>query len=308
LNWYPVINFIISFIGIPFFLYLAYTGVLSYKRSRNKNMLYFISSFTLFALMMFLYSFTPFLAKGQDFFAEITLGGSFILSMLILPIYIEYFHGIYKNIQYISTIFYFAVGGGFVMLFFQPWEIQYANDLHGYSQTISDLLLICMFIQFACVFFTMIQAYRVIKTKVNDEFMNVDQILKESTDNPELLLLVENRKDNLHRKNRVLNYIIFSYFLGICVICIGLLFPLSYIDSLGILIIAVPQAYFFSRDKEILVYLSAQKLQEDTKGLQTKFSKLHQQSNEFPHVIGVEVQSLIDFIEKADLILPHRKK
>jgi hypothetical protein len=61
--------------------------------SRNNNSLYFILSCVLLALMMFLYSFTPFLNEGQDLFAEVTLGGSFILSMLILPIYMEYFHG-----------------------------------------------------------------------------------------------------------------------------------------------------------------------------------------------------------------------
>ena len=82
----------------------------------------------------------------------------------------------------------------------------------------------------------------------------------------------------------------------------------SFIDAFGVLLIYAPQAYFYSRDKEILVYLSAQTLREDTKDLQKKLSALHKQSTEFPQILETEIQSMVDFIEKADLIIRDRNK
>lgn len=308
MNLYQLVYFLSCFIGGLILLYLTFTGLMSYKRLPNRPTLYLIAVFLLLAIMMFIYSLTPLLIEGQDFLAEITLGGGFILAMFVPPIYIEYFHKIYRKIAYISPIFYITVGGGFVMLFFQPWEIQYASYLHGFSHTFSDFFLIIFFIQLACLFFTMVQTFRVIKKGVDDELMNIDQIITEGTDNQELGFNMGTRKENLRGKNRILNYILFSYFLGICIICIGLLIPESFIDAFGVLLIAAPQAYFYSRDKEILVYLSAQTLREDTKDLQKKLSALHKQSTEFPQILETEIQSMVDFIEKADEILRDRDK
>ena len=154
----------------------------------------------------------------------------------------------------------------------------------------------------------MVQAFRVIKARVDDELKNVNQILKEGTDNQELMLLMENRKENLRGRNRMLNYIVLSVFLGFCAVCFGLLVPMSYMDTIGVLIVATPQAYFYSRDKEIMIYLSAQKVQEDTINLKKGINTLRHQSKTLPQIVESEIQSMVEFIEKADLILPHRNK
>ena len=63
-----------------------YTGILNYKKSRNKNTLYLIISFALLAIMMYSISLAPLLIDGQDFLAEITIGGAFILAMIVIKI------------------------------------------------------------------------------------------------------------------------------------------------------------------------------------------------------------------------------
>ena len=308
MNWFLLSKFLISFAGIPVSLYLTYTGLINYKRSKTKYTLYYIIAFALLAFALVVYTPTALLTKDQDLIAEFTLGGSFILMMIVLPIYIEYFHGIYKRVPYISQIFYYAVGGGFVTLFFQPWEIQYKSDFYGYCQCLSDITVFCLFTQFTCIFIIMFQTFRVIKTKVDIDFVNATQIFKENSDNQEIVLSLKDRKNNLKGKKRVLNYILLSYLIGICLIGIGFLISGSYWDSVGILVIVGPQAYFFSRDNDILVYLSAQKVREETMKLKKELNTLHWRSTTIPKNVEVEIESMVDFIEKADLILPHRNK
>ena len=137
-------KFLISFAVVPVSLYLTYTGIMNYKNSKTKYTLYYVFSFGLLTFAMILYVPTALLSEGQDFFAELTMGGSFVLMMVLPLVYIEYFHGIYMKVPYFSKLFYFAVGGGFVALLFQPWEIYYINTFYGYDQRLSDIIIICM--------------------------------------------------------------------------------------------------------------------------------------------------------------------
>jgi hypothetical protein len=301
-------KFLISFAGVPVSLYLMYNGIVNYKKSKSKSTLYYVISFGLLALAMILFTPTALLREGQTFFAELTLGGSFILMMILPVAYIEYFHGIYMKVPYFSKLFYFAVGGGFVTLLFQPWEIRYINTFYGFSQRLSDILIICMFIQLMCIFIIMVQTFRVIKAKLDTELVDETQKPEEDLDDQKSVPHSMDYKKLIQGKKRILNYIALSYLVGMCLIGLGLLIPGSYWDSVGIVVVVGPQAYFFSRDNEILVYLSTQKIREGTIKLKKDLNKLHQQSITLPKNVEVEIQSMVDFIEKADLLIRTRGK
>jgi len=70
----------------------------------------------------------------------------------------------------------------------------------------------------------------------------------------------------------------------------------------------VPQAYFFSRDNEILIHLLTYKVREEAKDLQKKLAILHKQVATFPQTVELEIQSMVDFIERADRLLCDREK
>lgn len=63
-----------------------------------------------------------------------------------------------------------------------------------------------------------------------------------------------------------------------------------------------PQIYYLSRDKKIFLFLFNQRVQEDFKNLQMNISLLHHSSYIIPEIQPVEIASLIEFIEKSDII------
>jgi hypothetical protein len=115
-------------------------------------------------------------------------------------------------------------------------------------------------------------------------------------------LLMAKKYDWIKKMKR-LDIILYSTIIGAVLVLLGL-FPQSYaLDSMGTFFIFYPQAYVLSKDREIFSYLFTQKVKEDTLDLQKEFIRLQRQTEVTSQIPHAEIQTLIDFIEKADTFL-----
>ncbi|OLS26676.1 MAG: hypothetical protein HeimC3_07780 [Candidatus Heimdallarchaeota archaeon LC_3] len=272
------------------------------KSSRKKTWFNFFIALGLFAVSMAVFSIAPFITKGQDMLAELSLGGGLILVMIGMIFYAEYWHTIYKKIPWFSKLFYFVAGAGLVLLLYHPWEIYY-NENYGYTQKLSEIFLGILIIQFICGIMIVTQSLRGIKMRLDSKILIFEDFIQNQFDpNQERSELIEG-KNSLIKKKKRFDFIIISYFLGLIFVILGIMFPDTIIlDSIGVLIAFGPHAVILSKDEELIFYLLSQKVQEEEETLQKKVTLLHQQFNGSSEVPQTEIQALINFIEKADSI------
>ncbi|GAG70038.1 unnamed protein product, partial [marine sediment metagenome] len=242
MSLYALIQFIIPAASIPFLVYLIVKCLINYEqKTRGKVSLYYSLSLAAIALTMGLYSIRAFLKEGQDLLAELSLGGSMILWLIAIGIYIEYWHTLYKKIPIFSKMFYVAFGGALVLVLFHPWEINYDN-LWGYNQSLSDSFIFLLIIQGVCVFVIIYQALGRIKEGIDNEILYISDLVHQMIDTQKEKDIFKNKKQELIKKKKRLSYITYAFFVGIFFVLLGIIIPgptLSF-DSIGILIIFIP--------------------------------------------------------------------
>lgn len=275
---FVIVRLFISVITIPLLIYLILKGVFSYKDFfKNRLSLYFTLSLGCLAFSFIFYCIPPFLARDQVLLAEIAFGVNFFLVMLTLVFYIEYFHTLYRVVPFFSKLFYYAAGAGFFSLLFDPWKITYLENL-GFNQSISDLLLGSILIQTLCMVVIVFRAMQSMKASF-DYKMQATSI---SSD----------RINDVKSKKRRIDLISLGFVFGAFFGILGLIFPTSYLDILSTLIVFVPQAYIFSRDREMIIYLLAQKIRARTEDLQKSMKILQNQSEVSNVILRTEVLAL----------------
>lgn len=304
MNIYGLLGFIISIIATVIIFYITVNGILLYRQNpKDKFLIHYVLTTSTFGFSVFLYSWTPFLIKGQEFLAEITLGGSLILIQIGAVFYIQYLHRIYPEDSWFPKLFYFATGGGFLSLFNEPWVIFFIEG-KGYCQDISIQLLVPLLLQGGCIFLTLFQAFSVIKKRIDQEIILTQQTQQEFISKEGTEESPKQRTKNLFEKKKRLNLIIISWIIGFLLLFLGLIFPGHsnfHLDSLGAVVIFLPQAYVFTKDKDLIVSLSVHKAKKSVYRLQKSLYKLQRR---FPDQnLKVEMGSILKFIEKADSLL-----
>lgn len=266
-------------------------------------MIYFIIALAITVIGMLLYSMAPFLKEEQKFLAEISLGGSLVLYMIALIFCFQFWQILYHEVPWISKTFYLATGAGFISLLNDPWEIYIVENL-GFHQTVSFQLIVLIIIQGGCTFIITFQTIYIIREKIDQEFVLTEKFRQGYVRSESKRKISVTRKQNLLAKKKHLNLIIYSWLIGLFLTTIGFALPGPYgfnLDTIGALIIIVPQAYILIRDKELLLSLRVQKTRDKAIKLQESFSKLQQQLSH--QILKTEVQALVKFIEKADSLL-----
>lgn len=297
-----LIRFIFASLTFLLLFYYIWTNY-----SINKKLVVKTNFINLYLGMLFLlssyilYLNTILLKEGEEFLAELSFGSSLICAVFGMFFYVEFWNSLYRKNSWLSKLFYLFSGACFILLISHPWQIVYIEN-YGYSQPISEIFLLTFFLEglFGIVIFS--QCIYNIKTRIEQGTESINTILVDNlTSDKEKNVLLE-RKIDLQEKNIHLTYIIIFSFLGFILLVIGLL-PGTYIlDSIGVFIALFPQVYYFSKDKEIFLFLFSQRVQEDFKNLQKNISLLHQSSYVSSDIQPVEIASLVDFIEKSDII------
>ena len=289
----PIIILLIIF-------YYFWNNISIHKNIQTLNYwFYFIVALVFFLLGFFVYIITPVLKKGDEILAEVSLGGSLVFLILGFFFYIEFWNSLYKKNSWLSKIFYLLAGATFILLIFHPWRIVYIEN-YGYTQSISEILLLTLFLEGLTGVIIFSQCIYKIKTRIKQSIESINSILENSIIDEQSELL--NRKKNLLEKNIHLDIIIISLFLGTIVGMVGLLPKTFIMDSIGAFILFFPQVFYFSKDEELLLFLFSQRVQEDVKNLQKNIYLLHQSSFNITESQADEIESLMKFIEKADTI------
>ena len=293
---FPVVTFLVI-------IFYFWKNISAHRKISTINhwINFFIGMF-FFSLSFFVYLITPLLQKGEEDLAEFSLGGSLIFLTIGLLFYFEFWNAIYKKNSWIVKIFYLCAGANFILLISHPWEINYIEN-YGYTQQISEIFYLFLFIEGLSGIIIFSQCIYNIKIRIKLGLESINSLLKDNLifDKEKIELL--ERKENLISKNKHLDFIIITTFFGFIIAMIGL-FPETFIlDTLGAFIVFFPQVYFFSKDEELLLFLFSQRVQEDVKNLQKNISFLQQSSYHSLETQNVDVTKLMEFIEKADTIL-----
>jgi len=93
-------------------------------------------------------------------------------------------------------------------------------------------------------------------------------------------------------------------------IIFGLILQGTELDSLGIIVMLVPQALIFFKSGNFYLYLLAQRVGESTEDLHRNFITLMEQRNDksvSPLALEAATKTLITFIEKADDLLQRKE-
>ena len=304
MNPYLILRWFIPFIATLILSYVCLQSILIYRRNpKDKFLIYFIIGLTIATISVFLYSMTPFIKEEQKILAEISLGGSIVLYMIALIFCVQFWQILYREVPWISKTFYFATGAGLVSLLNDPWEIYIIENL-GFHQTVSLQLTVLIIIQGGCTFIITFQTVHTIREKIDQEFVLTKKLRQGHVRSESKRKSSVTRKRNLQARKKRLNLIIYSWLIGLFLVTIGFALPGPYgfnLDTIGGLIIILPQAYLIARDKELLVSLRVQKTRDKAIKLQESFSKLQQQLSH--QILETEVQALVKFIEKADSLL-----
>ncbi len=305
MNTIQLLRFIFPLFAGLILSYVSLNAFILFKRNPKDNFLfYFIIALIFMAVNMLIYSITPFLEVGQESLAEITLGWSIILIMIAIPFYAHYLHLIYQEISWISKIYYIASGAGFISLLNNPWKIYMVENL-GFYQDVSLLLIILLSIQGGYIFILSIQALNTIQERIELELTFIGKNLKKSAnDGNRKISSVMKKQKQLLSKKRNIDLLKASWTIGIFLTILGLALPgtlYSNLDSIGMVIIFFPQAYFLTRDRDLLITLNVHKARDSAIQLQKSLSKLQKQLPQ--QVFSADVQSLLKFIEKADSLL-----
>jgi len=268
----------------------------------KKYWINFFLGILLIIIGYFLYLFYPLLKKGEEFMAELSLGGSIVFFVFGIFFYMEFWNSLYKKNSLISKFFYLSAGAGFILLISHPWQITYVEN-YGYTQPISELFLLTIFMEgsFGIIIFS--KCIYNIKTLITQRLEYIESILRDKSimDNEKSILL--RSKINLEEKNNRLDLIIILSSLGAFITMIGF-FPKTFIlDSIGVFMVFFPQIYYFSKDKEIILFLFSQRIQDDVKSLQKNIDSLYQNPFFSLENQTVEIASLIEFIKKTDKII-----
>ncbi|OLS26679.1 MAG: hypothetical protein HeimC3_07810 [Candidatus Heimdallarchaeota archaeon LC_3] len=305
MNLIMLLRFFVPLLTMLVILYVVIKFTFAQKHKSSKELsLNFTIGLGLIALGSGIFSITPLLENGQVLLAELSLGGSLILMMLGMVFYVEYWHALYKKIPWISKLFYFSVGGGFILLLNNPWEIFYSEN-YGYTQNLSEIFIAVLILQFVCGVVIIILSLRSIKMRIDSKIIKFENIIQNELQKEDQIIqkiALTDVKINLEMKNRRIDLIAFSFIFGIFLIGIGFLPNIILIDFIGILIAYGPQAYILSKDSELILYLLSQRPLEETKNLQNNVNLLPQQFNGSSEIPQSEIQALINFIEKADAI------
>ncbi|MFX0114772.1 MAG: hypothetical protein ACFFB3_09500 [Candidatus Hodarchaeota archaeon] len=212
-----------------------------------------------------LYTIRFFLIKGQDLLAQISLGGSMLLLMVGVIVFAEYLHQLHGKIPWTSTAFYFAAGGSFIALLFQPWKIAYDEEI-GYHQSISNVLAVLMVAQIIFLGVISWKTFQSIKEQVQEEIESQGMNISST-----------GRREELITKKMFLNRIIYCYIIGLILVGLGSLPGVIFLDYLGAIVAFVPQAYILTKDKEILLFLSTKRIKEGLRHLEKQISTVAQQ-------------------------------
>ena len=313
MNLYLITQAFVSFFTSLVLLYLFIRGILTYKNDPRKDIVNYSSGvFALSSLSMFIYSITPFVKEGQIILAEIALGGSLVLIQIVVAVYVQYWHSISREVPVISKLFYISLGASLAVLVSTPnlWEIYYMEGF-GYVQRISVIYLIvltlALFFAILILLDNLLRVRRVIRFELKYlETINSGNH-KNIANSDESLL--KHRKRLLNNQKRVIDskrsidIITFFWVVGSFLVIIGILIqgPNFNLDSIGVLFIFLPQAYFFTKDRRLLALMQVQELHTKAKQLNERFSSLDTSvSSEFSKE---SVQALSKFIEKADALL-----
>ncbi len=270
------------------------------------------------AFSMLLYGITPFLTEGQDILAEICLGGSLLLLQVGGIFYVQYWHTISREVSLISNLFFLVSGAGIVIIIggYNPWEIYYMPEF-GYHQDLSLLYsaIVGLVLIFAIlIMFVILNRVRT-AIKLEIEFIqHSQQVLQNSLENQTQQILgrqtrLLNNKSRFESNLRNLTVINFFWLIGCILVFLGVVLPgkLSFnADSIGVLFFFLPQAYYLTRNKDLLHLLQVQKVKVRAKKFHESFSKLEEQ---IPRDISSKnVEALVKFIEKADALLYFQEK
>jgi len=289
LNVFQLFRVVIIGSTIPLLLYLVYIGIKSIRHSPKQNIAYFFTlSMGTYALSMIIYLLKPFLSSDQYLLAEFSMGGGLVLLLVGIVFYIEYLHNLYKFTPFFSKLFYYASAAGFISLLFNPWKIVYSPNLQVFTQKISDILLISIFVQIFCVLILFTRAFSQIKRRIK----------------------ISENKEEIASISRKIDYIYLSYFVAAILIIFGLILQGTELDSLGIIVMLVPQALIFFKSGNFYLYLLAQRVGESTEDLHRNFITLMEQRNDksvSPLALEAATKTLITFIEKADDLLQRKE-
>ena len=313
MNLYLITQAFVSLFTSLVLLYLFIRGILTYKNDPRKDIvIYSRGVFALSSLSMFIYSITPFVKEGQIILAEIALGGSLVLIQIVVAVFVQYWHSISGEVPVVSKLFYLSLGASFAILVStpNPWEIYYMEGF-GYVQRISVIYLIvltlALFFAILILLDNLLRVRRVIRFELKYlETINSGNH-KNIANSDESLL--KHRKRLLNNQKRVIDskrsidIITFFWVVGSFLVIIGILIqgPNFNLDSIGVLFIFLPQAYFFTKDRRLLALMQVQELHTKAKQLNERFSSLDTSvSSEFSKE---SVQALSKFIEKADALL-----
>lgn len=268
---------------------------------------YFISAMVCFLFGYLIYIIAPALKKGEEFLADVSLGGSLVIIITGFFFYIEFWNSLYKKHSWVTKTFYLFAGATFLLLFSHPWQIVYVEN-YGYTQPISEILIFTFFVECLSGLIIFSQCISTIKTRIKESIESINSILKSELPIEKEKFDIIERKKNLQEKNSHLDIIIISLFLGLIIGFIGV-FPKTYfLDSLGAFLLFFPQVYYFSKDEELLLFLFSQRVKEDVKNLQKNIYLLHQSSYIETQTQADEIESLMKFIEKADTIFYENPK
>ncbi|MFX1284155.1 MAG: hypothetical protein ACFFB5_10890 [Promethearchaeota archaeon] len=304
MNLYLILRWFIPFVATLICFYICLQSILIYRQNpKDKFLIYFILALAIAAIGLLFYSMTPFIKEDQKILAEISLGGSFILYCIALIFCFQFWQMLYREVPWITKIFYLATGAGFVFLLYDPWKIYIYENL-GFHQTVSFKLIVPIIIQGGCIFIILFKTVHTIRKKIDQEFVLTEKHQQKYVNSDTKSKSSATRRRNLQTKKKRLNLIIYSWLIGFFLAVIGLTLPNPYgfnLDVIGSLIIIIPQAYILIKDKELLFSLRVQKTKDKAIKLQESFFKLQQQVSH--QILETEVQALVKFIEKADSLL-----
>lgn len=296
---------LISFLRILFpifcsliILFVIKEHISVYKHKSSKGILLnFTSSMILADVSLILFSLAPLVQEGDIIFSDIVFGGSTLLLMLSMFLYTEYLHSIYKKIPWFSDLFYLASGATFVLLLYRPWELKF-NKKFGYVQNFTNIFLIVFLIEATCLIVILSLFLFNVKKTVDQKLIVIDNLPVTETDTE----MIFKRKITLLKMKKNMNFIFYSVILGLTIAFIGFFPNIILLDSLGLFIAFIPQAYFISKNEELLFYFLSQKIEADAKTLQKNISLLHQSAEDPINIKHDEIKGLLDFIEKIDTV------
>ena len=291
-------------------LYILIRGIKIYKNDPRKEiMIYFTLSLGLCAIGLILYAFSPFVMEGQLFFAEITLGWSFLLIIIGTLVYIHYWHTISREVPVISKMFYLTSGACLMIIYRDSdlWKLTFITGF-GYYQELSTLfsgvLTLALILGVLIMYISLNTARRVFDQElllINQEFRN--EGIKGNFEKLNQQTRIRSSRKRLRGNIQDINTIIFFWVIGSILAILGILPGENAMptDTLGLLLFFLPQAYFITKDKSLLSTLLIQNVQLRAKKLHESVSRLElKHSRDLPEE---NIQALVKFIEKADALL-----